>query len=74
MNGVPAMLMGVSTGVATYLGDIGSLSVSSDSLSESGFTFKKVGDKVVANSAAQLLNTVNIYSWHTIGRTSSRRI
>ena len=31
MNGVPAILMGVSTGVVINLGDKGSLSVSSDS-------------------------------------------
>ena len=59
---MPAILMGVSTGVGTYLGDMGSLSVSSDSLSESVFKFKKVGDKVVANSVVELLTTVNINS------------
>ena len=71
---MPAILMGVSTGVVTYLGDKGSLSVSSDSLSESVFKLKKVGDKVVANSVVELLNTVNIYGQHTIRCTSSRRI
>ena len=42
--------MGVSTGVVIYLGDNGSLSVSSDS--DSFLKLKLLGAKVVANSAA----------------------
>ena len=74
MNGVPAILMGVSTGVVINLGDKGSLSVSSDSGS---FMYRFFGgDKVVvmAISAVQLISRVNLNNLCTIRSTSSRRI
>ena len=72
MNGVPAMLMGVSTGVVINLGDKGSASVSSDP--ESLISRFLGGAKVavaMAISVTGLISYASQGNLHTVRRTSS---